>query len=168
VKFSQSNLRSGKLWILILLIIVLLGILGYRELDKHWISTGERKAAIRTIYSIDGLTDASSGASISRSEANIEQLLADAHIAARTKKDKWIASQLDEYFFWSGMARPADDSQSSLLSWIGTLDASDPRRDRLIKMFHDGQVLEQERQAMREKDSKTAAEIRGRLMTELE
>lgn len=92
--------RRGVRWAVACLFLLGLFFVGYRVYDSHCISRGERKQAIRAVYSIDSMNDAlemPKGAYLLR-EDEAEKRLSDTHIAARTQKDKMVAVSLDVYF----------------------------------------------------------------------
>jgi len=170
VRLTWPSLRSGKGRVIATLVVVLLTIACYKTYDKYGISSRERKVAIQTVYKIDGISsDNISDADLSRSEDSIRMLLADAHLAARTQRDKSIADDLDEYLFWSDLGRSSNNpDDASLLSSIAALDKSDPQRESLIGLWHKNHEIRQEMEESHEKNRETANGIRANLMKELE
>jgi hypothetical protein len=169
MKLTLRELLNTRLVVVTATTIIVLGIC-YMGYYRHCISSAEKNAAIRAIYCIDSISDNDPH----KLDVEINHLIAEAHIAARTKKDKGLANRLDDYFFWSSEGHSFIDSGtdskqlSTTASEIDSLDRNNPLRQMLIDSLRTQQQFREKNQTWGHDDLKRASEIRGELMKELE
>jgi hypothetical protein len=137
-----SGLGNAKVAAVAVCVIMILGGFLYFGYEGYYVSSSEKKAAFRVLYSIDGSPSLDPG---------IDRLIGDAHIAARTKKDKIVANQLDEYHLFSSQCALMRQSDEVLLEAGVALTIDKEKKEE--------QVCEG---AMKE-----SVEIRSKLMKEL-
>jgi len=125
--------------------------------EKYYVSSSEKKAAFRVIYSIDS--------SANPDDPGIDRLIGDAHIAARTKKDIVIANQLDTYHL-----------VGSECASMRHYDEVMMEEDRALASIGGSQSIQNTREIDRQNKTeqacetaiKATVEIHGKLMGELE
>jgi hypothetical protein len=95
------------------------------------VTSEERKAAYRALYSLDNLVEQepSTKKEFLRCEAITQQLIATAHSDARTRQDHIVADDLDFYLQQVQMKRGDFDRQEEF-DKLGILDAATIQNDR--------------------------------------
>ena len=97
--------------------VIVVGSVVMYEIERHWLTTGERNAAIAAIAQIDGLQDFSS---LSDEEFDAREKQAEAKVeaakhAAVTKRDEWLSFNLDVCLNETKSDR--DEVRIALLFW---------------------------------------------------
>lgn len=154
--------RAGARWIAVSLLLFGAVLVAYRLYTKNFVSGAERKAAIRAVYGIDSMDVSEiSKRDYSRREGQARKLIANAHIAARTKKDKIIAMYLDMYFSSVQLERGGSDLEDSDINVLETIGKTDPARRFWANSFN-------QEQSNGEHWMKESADDRSRLMEVLQ
>jgi len=143
--------------------VLLIGtVIAYWRYEVYWISSGERNAALRAVYSIDAI-DVQGIQQIEFLHRKDEalRLVGEAHITATTQRDKTLVGLLDSYMGDIDLERDSYNMMQTALTGIQVLNKNDPSRKLAISSLGLAQSSFDE-------DSQMASKFRSLLMKELE
>jgi apolipoprotein N-acyltransferase len=103
--WSKRTSRKILVWFGVVFGVLVVGFVSLYEIERHWLTPGERSAAKVALAQIDGLQDFASlsDEDFNAREKQAEAKVEDAKQAAVTERDDWVAFELSFYL---------DDTQS--------------------------------------------------------
>jgi len=115
--WSKRTTRRILVWFGIISGILVVGFVALYEVERHWLTPGERSAARAAQTQIDALQDF---ASLSDQDFDAKDKQAKAEVeaatnAAVTQRDDWLAFQLDVYL--SETEGDRDEVRMALIMW---------------------------------------------------
>ena len=115
--WSKITSRKILVWFGIVIGVLVVGFVTLYEIERHWLTTGERSAAKAAIAQIDGLQDFASlsDEDFDAREKQAEAKVEDAKHAAVTKRDDWVALELS--FYLEETQNDQREIREALLFW---------------------------------------------------
>ncbi len=97
--WSKRTSRRILVWFGLIFGVLVVGFVAVYEIERHWLTPGERSSAKAALAQIDGLQDFGS---LSDQEFEVREKQAEVKVkiakdAAVTKRDVWIADSLELY-----------------------------------------------------------------------